>query len=117
MAHHRIQKVQGIHHIVLVILIRRRHRLPHVNEGGKMKHRFHGIFRENFLQQRHVRQIPLDELSPANRVAMAAAQIVQHQRFDALPRQHFIHVAADVSGPAHDQNHFSRPSLCLILEH
>jgi hypothetical protein len=51
-----------------------------------------------------IREVTLDQRPPAHRIAMTARKIVENHRAVSGPCQYLAGVAADVSGPARDQN-------------
>ena len=73
-----------------------------------MHHRERPMPPERAPKRRHVRDVAVDEVAVADRLAVAGGEVVEHDDLVARPGQRLRRVAPDVAGAAGDEN---RPRL------
>src|SRR6202040_177728 len=90
--------------VITVVHRRVTDRLCDIRVCGEMHDRRHPIGAKSCGQSFSIRQIALNEWSPAHRFAMAARQIVEDHRPVSGARQDLTSVTADVSRSTRHQN-------------
>ena len=102
--------------VVLVILGRIADRFADQGEGGEVHHRVDPPRPQRFDEQRSVEQFALDQPAGRTGAAVALRQVVVDPDFVAGRDQQSGGMAADVAGPAGDQNSHARNPCAFLVD-
>jgi hypothetical protein len=117
MAGHGREQLHRFRHVVPVIIERLGHRFTHQRKGGEVHDCVNPMPGEKPVQQRRIAQIPFDEGSVRQQVAVTAAEVIQNDDLVAGTEEIQHHVRADVARAADDEDgftgrHVAPPSVC-----
>ncbi len=100
MLHQRIEKLNGVEHIVGIILQGDFNGLPYICIGRKMHDRIDMVFFKAILQVGRIADISPVKITPLYKFPVSINEIVDGDRAMALPVQFLTAVRPDISGPA-----------------